>query len=96
VDSGPTYEEASDFWDKIDSDLAKNDVPSAAARLRRNLESATAGLATSLRGQVAYRAEGNYDLSELLSAVKGKHSKLLNLAAKAANSWNNEVAKGSR
>jgi energy-coupling factor transporter ATP-binding protein EcfA2 len=93
VDDGPAYEEAGDFWDKIDSDLAKSDVPPAAARLRRNLESIMADLAAALHGQVAYRAEGNYELGELLSAVKGKHGKLLNLAAKAANSWNDEVVK---
>ena len=93
VDNGPAYEEARDFWDKIESDLAKSEVPSAAARLRRNLESIMAELAGSLRGQVAYRAEGNYDLGELMSSVKGRHSKWLSQAAKAANSWGDEASK---
>lgn len=93
VDSGPTLEQGKDFWDQIDTDLANDDVPAAAARLRRNLEAALADLADSLHGQVAYRADGNYELGDFLSAVKGRHGKLLGQAAKAANSYNNEGAK---
>jgi len=93
VDNGPAYEEAGNFWEKIDSDLAKSDVPPAAARLRRNLESVLADLAGSVRGLVIFRADSNYDLGELLSSVKGRHGKLLGLAAKSANSWGDEAAK---
>jgi hypothetical protein len=42
---------------------------------------------------VAYRGDASYDLSELLDAVKGRHSKLLKLAADSANSWNDDQAR---
>jgi energy-coupling factor transporter ATP-binding protein EcfA2 len=92
VDGGPIYEEG-DFWDKIDADLAGNDVPAAAARLRRNLELIMTELATSLRGQVTYRPDGRYELSDLLSSVKGAYGKWLSRAANSANSWNDSSAK---
>ncbi len=93
VDDGPAHEVGSDFWDKIDADCARNDVPAAAARLRRNLESIMTELAAALRGHVVYRPEANYDLGELLGAVKGRHGKWLKDAANSANSWNNAAAK---
>jgi recombinational DNA repair ATPase RecF len=93
VDAGPALEEGEDFWDKIGSDLEDDDVSAAAARLRRNLEANLADLADALSGQVTYRADGNYELSDFLSAVKGRYGKLLGQAAKAANAYNNEPAK---
>ncbi|HUF99915.1 MAG TPA: AAA family ATPase [Ilumatobacter sp.] len=93
VDAGPALEHGKDFWDHIDADLEKDDVPAAAARLRRNLEASLADLADSVHGQIAYRSDGNYELNDLVSAVKGKYRKLLNQAAKAANSYNNSIAK---
>lgn len=92
VDGGPVYEEAN-FWDKVDSDLSKDDVSAAAARLRRNLELVLADLAENLHGQVAYRADGNYDLGDFLAAVNGGYKKWLGQAAKSANHWNDEAAK---
>jgi wobble nucleotide-excising tRNase len=35
VETGPVLDEVAEVWDKIDADLAKNEVPTAAARLRR-------------------------------------------------------------
>ncbi len=94
VDEGPIYEQG-DFWAKIDTDLADNDVSAAAARLRRNLELIMTELAANLHGRVIYRPGGRYDLSELLSAVKGAYTKWLGQAAKSANSWNNSDAKAT-
>lgn len=93
VDDGPVHEAGTDFWDRIEEDLAQGDVPAAAHRLRRNLESILSDLAQSLRAQVPYRPDGNHDLGELLSAVKGKHGKLLKQAASSANSWNLQARK---
>ena len=44
----PVLDEVSEVWDKIDADLAKNDVPTAAGRLRRHLEFVSAELADEL------------------------------------------------
>lgn len=93
VDGGPLYGQGGDFWEKVDTDLANDDVPAAAHKLRRNLEASLADIAAGIQGQVVYRGDNNYDLSAFFSAVKGRHGDLLKKAATSANSWNNEAAK---
>lgn len=93
VDGGPLYGQGEDFWTHIGSDLAKDDVPGAAQKLRRNLEASLADIAAGIQGQVVFRADNNYDLSSFFAAVKGRHGDLLKKAAVSANSWNNETAK---
>ncbi len=93
VDGGPVYGQGEDSWAQIDSDLAKNDVPGAAHKLRRNLEASLTDIAGGIQGQIIFRPDNNYELSSLFAAVKGRHSQLLKKAAASANSWNNEVAK---
>ncbi|MGI8647937.1 MAG: hypothetical protein ACR2JX_06910 [Mycobacteriales bacterium] len=92
VEDGPAYEHGADFWDRINADLDRNDVPGAAQKLRRSFESTMADLAEALRAQVTFRQDGRRELGELLSAVKGRHNSLLKKAADAANSWKNEAA----
>ncbi|BBZ06830.1 hypothetical protein MDOR_09990 [Mycolicibacterium doricum] len=93
VDRGPVYGEGQDFWAQIDADLAKDDVPAAAHKLRRNLEASLADIAAAIQGRIVYRPDNNYDLGSFFSAVKGRHGDLLKKAATSANSWKNEVAK---
>lgn len=93
IDGGPVLEQGKDFWDDIADDLARDDVPVAAARLRRNLEAALAALADSLRSQVVYKADNNHELGELLPSVRGKYAKLLKQAANSANSYGNDTVK---
>lgn len=87
VNDGPAYEDGIDFWDKIEFDLSNDDVPSAAARLRRNLEAILTDLTSVLKGQVVYQSDARYELGELLASVKAQHNKLLGAAAGVANSW---------
>jgi hypothetical protein len=87
VETGPVLDEVTEVWDKIEADLAKNDVPAAAARLRRHLEYVASELADDLGAKVSFKADAGYDMGELLSAVIGRQSELLKLAAKAAKSW---------
>jgi hypothetical protein len=70
-------------------------IQTAAARLRRHLEYVAADLADELGAKVKFRADGGYDMGELLGAVIGRQGELLKLAAKAAKSWDdkNEMAK---
>lgn len=92
VDGGPVYEQG-DIWERIEGDLTKSDVHGAAHKLRRRLEAAAADIAEGIGGRVVYRGDANYDLSELLDAVKGRHSDLLKVAAVAAESWSDDVAR---
>jgi len=90
VETGPVLDEIAEVWDQIDADLAKNEVPTAAGRLRRHLEYVAADLADELGAKVNFRADGGYDMGELLSAVIGRQGELLKLAAKAAKSWGDD------
>jgi len=93
IQTGPIFEEITEVWDQIDADLAKNDVPTAASRLRRHLEYSAAELADQLGAKPTFRADFSYDLGDLLPAVIGRQGELLKLAAKAANDWKDEGAK---
>jgi hypothetical protein len=90
VETGPVLDEVSEVWDKIDADLAKNEVPTAAGRLRRHLEFVSAELADELGAKVSFRGDGGYDMGELLSAVIGRQGELLKSALKAAKSWDDK------
>jgi hypothetical protein len=92
VETGPVLDEVAEVWDKIDADLAKNEVPTAAGRLRRHLEFVAADLADELGAKVSFRADGGYDMGELLSAVIGRQGELLKSALKAAKSWDDAEA----
>ena len=94
VDGGPVYEQG-DIWERIEEDLKREDVPAAAHKLRRRLEAAGADIAERIGGRVAFRGDANYDLSELINAVKGRHNDLLKLAAATANSWNDDNARAA-
>lgn len=91
VEDGPLYEQG-DVWERIDEDLAKDDVNGAAHKLRRRLEAATADIAEMIGAAVPYRGDANYELGVLLSAVNGRHGDLLKKAATAANSWGDATA----
>ena len=93
VQTGPIFEQISEVWDQIEADLAKNDVPTAAGRLRRHLEYIAAELADQLGASPTYRGDFSYDLGDLLPAVIGRQGELLKLAAKAANDWKDDAAK---
>lgn len=95
VQTGPVCEQLGDVWHQIDQDLAKNDVPTAAGRLRRHLEYVSGELADQdhLGAKLTFRGDLSYDLGDLLPAVIGRHGELLKLAAKSANDWNDGNAK---
>ncbi|MDQ3221931.1 MAG: chromosome segregation protein SMC [Gemmatimonadota bacterium] len=93
VNDGPAFEQGGDFWDRIDADLANNDIPGAAHKLRRNLEAIMNDLAESGRGQVTFRPDARYELGDLLGAVKGRHGTWLRKASSSADSWKNEAMK---
>lgn len=90
VDGGPVYEQGKMFWDKIEEDLTKGDVPGAAHKLRRGLEAELPDIAEALGARVTYRGDAKYELGELIDAVKGRYSDLLKKANDSANSWNDK------
>ncbi len=95
VDTGPVLDEIAEVWDQIDEDLARNEIPTAAARLRRHLEYVAADLADELGAKVSFKGDGGYDMGDLLGAVIGRQGDLLKKAAAAAKSWDDaeQIAK---
>lgn len=95
LQTGPIAEEVVGVWDQVEADIAKNDIDTAAARLRRHLEYMAGELADRLGAKPAYRGDHSYDLGDLLPAVIGRQGELLRLAAKAANAWNDDGARAT-
>ena len=92
IDSGPICQDEIDVWDKISEQTAAGHVAEAAFMLRNHLEFVMSDLADGLRAQVPYRADSDYDLGDLYSAVVGQFGKLIGKARDAATSWNNAEA----
>jgi len=87
VDTGPQVDYAVDMWERIEEDLQRNDVPSAAARLRRGSEQFFGMLCDALQAQVPYKLNAQWELGDFLPAAMGQYNNLLKQAKKAAQSW---------
>ncbi|MCX7001984.1 MAG: chromosome segregation protein SMC, partial [bacterium] len=66
VNNGPTGWDDRDVWTEIDDHLKKNEVRAAAALLRNYLEYTATEICHRLRAPVQFRADGQYQLGELL------------------------------
>jgi hypothetical protein len=89
LDTGPLVESNLDIWDDIAASLAKDKVEAAAAALRHHLEYVSRLLANELGASVQFRADGNYELGDLLPPILTRMNSLLGKAAAAAQSWGN-------
>lgn len=90
LDSGPDVNIGADMWDRINEDLLKNDVPAAAAKLRRGSEGFFRSVCDSLQAPVKFKENGQYELGELLPPALSTYKKWLKEAKIAAESWKNE------
>ncbi|WP_242392228.1 ATP-binding protein [Anaeromyxobacter oryzisoli] len=93
IDTGPLVESDSEIWEEISAALANDKVDAAAAALRHHLEYAARHLADQLGAAPQFRADGNYELGDLLPSVLVRMKALLGKAAEAAQSWGNTAAK---
>jgi len=87
IDAGPQVNCEVDMWNRIDEDLQKNDVSSAAAKLRRGSEGFFGMLCDSLKAPVTYKLTARWELGDFLPAAIGQYRRLLKRAKKAAQSW---------
>jgi hypothetical protein len=87
IETGPRVWEDTDIWAEIQEALDKDDVPRAAALLRRYLEYISAVLADNLRAQVEYRGDANYDLGDLLPPTLNRWKDRLKKGIKSAEHW---------
>lgn len=93
IDSGPLVESNLAIWDEIAAALAKGKVEAAAAALRHHLEYVSRHMADQLAATPPFRADGNYELGELMPAVLKQMKALCGKAADAAQSWGKDAAK---
>lgn len=93
VDAGPLVESNEEIWKEIGAALAKGKVETAAAALRHHLEYASRHLADHIGASLVFRADGNYELGELLPSVLTRMKSLCGKAADAAQSWGKPDAK---
>lgn len=93
IDTGPLVESNQEIWAEISASLAKGKVEAAAAALRNHLEYISQLLADQLGAEIPFRADGNYELGELLPSVLKRMRELYGKAADAAQSWGNATAR---
>lgn len=93
IDTGPLVESNGEIWDEITASLTKGKVEVAAAALRHHLEYVSRLLADQLAATPAFRADGNYELGDLLPAALSRMKQLLGKAVSSAQSWGHESKK---
>ena len=87
LDTGPLVESNDEIWTDIINALARGKVETAAHALRFHLEFVARLLAEQLGATPTFRADGNYDLGELLPPVLARIRSLYGKAADSAQSW---------
>lgn len=90
VDTGPQINIETSVWEKIEKDLQNNDIPSAAAKLRRGSEQFFSETCDVLQAQIRYRANGRWELGDFMPATISRYKSLLKNAKVAAQSWSNQ------
>jgi hypothetical protein len=95
INTGPLVESNIAIWEEIDAALAKGKVEVAAAALRHHLEYISRLLADQLGAAPQFRADGNYELGELLPAVLKRIKELYGKAESAAHSWGQTADKAA-
>jgi hypothetical protein len=93
IDTGPLVESNEEIWAEITTALGRGKVEVAAAALRHHLEYVSRLLADQLGATPVFRADGNYELGDLLPSLLKRLKDLCGKAADAAQSWGNDAAK---
>ena len=90
VNTGPQVNYEVDFWEKMNADMEKNDIPSAASRLRRASEQYFGLVCDSLQASVIFKMNARWELGDFLPSAVGRYKNLLRKAKEAAQSWNDK------
>jgi energy-coupling factor transporter ATP-binding protein EcfA2 len=85
---GPRVNTETDFWQHVDSAMAANDVPGAAAAMRHGLEQFFESACDSLAAKVVYKSTGRYSLGDFLPAAISRLKEHLKGAKQVANAHN--------
>ena len=93
VDSGPIVESSQNIWEEIVLALNKGKIETAASLLRHHLEYFATQACDRLGARPQFRADGRYELGDILPAARRRLMDLLGKAADAAQSWGNDEEK---
>lgn len=88
VTDGPKEWSEKDTFDEIAKSLTSNDVPPAAATLRRFLEYLSAEVCGRLHAMVVYQGDAQHSLGDLMPSAIARLRSLYSKAKESANSWN--------
>lgn len=80
IDTGPIFELDKDLWDRIKEDLNKNDVPSAAHKLRRNAECFFENICDFLNAKLPYKGHHQWELGDYAPAAISAYKEYLKKA----------------
>ena len=89
LEHGPYLNSTIDMWDKIEEDLERGDVNSAAFKLRRGSEEFFRDVCNQLGSSVTFKENQRWELGDFLPAALKSYRNLLKSAKVAADSWNN-------
>jgi len=87
LESGPQVNYEVDSWKRIKDDLDREDVPSAAHKLRRGCEDFFGQVCDALQAPVKYKLDGRWELGDFLFAGMHQYRSLLKSTIKAAKAW---------
>lgn len=90
LEHGPYLNSTVDMWDKIEEDLERGDVNSAAFKLRRGSEEFFRDVCNQLGSSVTFKENQRWELGDFLPAALKSYRSLLKSAKVAAESWNNQ------
>ncbi len=90
VELGPHVELAAEVWKRMENDLAIDQVPAAAARLRRFGEEYFSAICEDLIATVPCKQDGRWEFGELLQSASSRLKALLKAGIESAQSWGHE------
>jgi len=89
LECGPQINCIRDDWDSIFDSVHKNNVPEAAAKMRRGSEEFFTIVCESIRAEVPLKSDGQWDLGEVLQGAMGRYKEIVSDGNKSAKSWKN-------
>ncbi len=90
VESGPTFKNDEDLWDRINHLLGENNIAGASFELRKNAECFFSEVCSLLAAKVPYNERFRWDLGELTAAAIGTYKDYLKRAKENASKYNNK------
>ena len=92
MEGGPNTHRQLDLWETIQSHLERDDVNSAAFRLRRGSEDFFEDVCSALGAQVTYNSGMHWQLDDWLPAAMDQYKNLVARGRRSAISWGNSDA----